>query len=314
MDRTRCKREFEAAIVDDLAWLGLAFAARRAARASTATTTPRRSQRFDARALVYPCFCSPRQVAAPAPGAIPTARRSMRERAAASARAKSRARLAAGDAPPGGSTSAAALAAAPAELAWREYGESDQETLQRADPSAWGDFVLRGRDSAASYHLAVVVDDALQRVTDVVRGRDLFAATSVHRLLQALLGLPAPRYRHHRLVLDAKGVKLAKSRTREAAQRAARPGRDGARGARRPRLCAGRAAASPLNSIDLGGDGGGTRTSSSGGAGGAWRLGHELVDAVAFALEGNEHLPSNSRVRASLIAIGSTKLPLMTTS
>jgi glutamyl-Q tRNA(Asp) synthetase len=71
---------------------------------------------------------------------------------------------------------------------------------------------LRGRDLAASYHLAVVVDDAEQEVSDVVRGRDLLAATAVHRLLQELLDLPAPRYRHHRLVLDAGGAKLSKSR------------------------------------------------------------------------------------------------------
>ena len=77
----------------------------------------------------------------------------------------------------------------------------------------WGDVVLGGRDLAASYHLAVTVDDALQGVTDVVRGRDLLAATSVHRLLQALLVLPAPRYRHHRLVIDASGAKLSKSRS-----------------------------------------------------------------------------------------------------
>ena len=81
-----------------------------------------------------------------------------------------------------------------------------------AAPDVWGDVVLRGRDLAASYHLAVVVDDALQGVTDVVRGRDLFQATAVHRLLQALLGVPAPRYRHHRLVLDPHGAKLSKSR------------------------------------------------------------------------------------------------------
>ena len=84
--------------------------------------------------------------------------------------------------------------------------------------------MLRGKDSAASYHLAVVVDDALQGVSDVVRGRDLFAATSAHRLLQALLDLPAPRYRHHRLVLDADGVEIVKKRERDAAARAARQG------------------------------------------------------------------------------------------
>jgi glutamyl-Q tRNA(Asp) synthetase len=76
---------------------------------------------------------------------------------------------------------------------------------------AWGDVVLARKDSPTSYHMAVVVDDALQGVSHVVRGRDLYAATAVHRLLQALLGLPAPTYRHHRLIRDDAGRKLAKS-------------------------------------------------------------------------------------------------------
>ena len=80
-----------------------------------------------------------------------------------------------------------------------------------ADPAAWGDVILARKETPTSYHLAVVVDDAAQGVTDVVRGRDLFHATRVHRLLQALLGLPQPRYHHHRLVLDADGNKLSKS-------------------------------------------------------------------------------------------------------
>ena len=71
--------------------------------------------------------------------------------------------------------------------------------------------ILARKDVPTSYHLAVVVDDAAQGVTNVVRGHDLFHATSVHRLLQSLLGLPAPRYRHHRLILDADGHKLSKS-------------------------------------------------------------------------------------------------------
>ena len=79
-------------------------------------------------------------------------------------------------------------------------------------PEQWGDVVLARKDTPTSYHLAVVVDDALQGVTDVVRGKDLFHATSVHRLLQRLLGLPAPDYRHHELLLDARGEKLSKSR------------------------------------------------------------------------------------------------------
>jgi glutamyl-Q tRNA(Asp) synthetase len=80
-----------------------------------------------------------------------------------------------------------------------------------ADPSVWGDVVLARRDVPASYHLAVTVDDALQRITTVIRGEDLFEATSVHRLLQFLLNLPAPVYRHHSLVRDKTGRKLSKS-------------------------------------------------------------------------------------------------------
>lgn len=80
-----------------------------------------------------------------------------------------------------------------------------------AHPEAWGDVILARKEVPTSYHLSVVVDDALQGVTEVVRGADLYAATSVHRLLQALLHLPTPVYRHHRLVLDANGRKLSKS-------------------------------------------------------------------------------------------------------
>jgi glutamyl-Q tRNA(Asp) synthetase len=98
-------------------------------------------------------------------------------------------------------------------LSWREFSSDDPNTIRvvEADPAAWGDVLLTGRDIAASYHLAVVVDDAAQGITHVVRGKDLFHATSVHRLLQHLLGLPEPVYCHHRLVFDRSGRKLAKS-------------------------------------------------------------------------------------------------------
>jgi glutamyl-Q tRNA(Asp) synthetase len=99
------------------------------------------------------------------------------------------------------------------ELTWSESGAGPhgESGIVAANPAAWGDVVLARKDTPTSYHLAVAVDDAAQGVTDVVRGRDLFHSTSVHRLLQALLGLPAPRYRHHRLILDADGHKLSKS-------------------------------------------------------------------------------------------------------
>jgi glutamyl-Q tRNA(Asp) synthetase len=99
------------------------------------------------------------------------------------------------------------------EVSWVEYGSGPdgQAGLVRASPEAWGDVILARKDTPTSYHLSVVIDDALQGVTEVVRGSDLFWSTSVHRLLQALLDLPQPRYRHHRLVLDGSGRKLSKS-------------------------------------------------------------------------------------------------------
>ena len=95
-------------------------------------------------------------------------------------------------------------------LTWRE----DDATVI-ADPLRWGDVILARKDTPASYHIAVVIDDALQGVTNVVRGRDLYPATSLHRLLQRLLDLPEPRYRHHDLLRDSAGEKLAKSRESE---------------------------------------------------------------------------------------------------
>jgi glutamyl-Q tRNA(Asp) synthetase len=98
-------------------------------------------------------------------------------------------------------------------LTWRETGAgpAGETGTIAADASIWGDLILARKETPTSYHLAVVIDDAAQGVTDVVRGCDLFHATAVHRLLQALLGLPEPRYHHHRLVLDADGKKLSKS-------------------------------------------------------------------------------------------------------
>ncbi len=98
-------------------------------------------------------------------------------------------------------------------LSWVETGAgpAGETGMVAADPAAWGDMILARKETPTSYHLAVALDDAAQGITDIVRGHDLFYATAVHRLLQTLLGLPQPRYRHHRLVLDAVGKKLSKS-------------------------------------------------------------------------------------------------------
>ncbi len=105
-------------------------------------------------------------------------------------------------------------------LTWLESGKGPdgESDIVTADPARWGDVILARKDVPASYHLSVVIDDAAQGITDVVRGRDLFHATGVHRLLQTLVGLPEPRYHHHRLLLDADGRKLSKS-TRSTALR-----------------------------------------------------------------------------------------------
>ncbi|QDG75461.1 tRNA glutamyl-Q(34) synthetase GluQRS [Labrenzia sp. PHM005] len=110
----------------------------------------------------------------------------------------------------------AALARIEVPLTWQEYGAEGSALFRSpktvpVDALAWGDVVLARKDTPTSYHLSVVVDDARQGITDVLRGQDLYAATSVHRVLQSLLGLPEPRYRHHRLILGEDGRKLSKS-------------------------------------------------------------------------------------------------------
>jgi glutamyl-Q tRNA(Asp) synthetase len=98
-------------------------------------------------------------------------------------------------------------------LSWNEQGSGPNGETGRVAARAeqWGDVIIARKETPTSYHLSVVIDDALQGVTDVVRGQDLFWATGVHRLLQELLGLPQPAYRHHALIKDGAGQKLAKS-------------------------------------------------------------------------------------------------------
>jgi glutamyl-Q tRNA(Asp) synthetase len=216
IDATRCRPEYEAAIYEDLSWLGLSW--EQPVRRQSEHDADYRAalSRLEAMGLVYPSFESRAEIAALVaarepwprdpdgaplyPGAAKTLAPAERERRMQAEPYALRLEM------------AAAIARA-GPLTWTESGAGpDGETgTVAADPAAWGDVVLARKDAPASYHLAVTVDDAAQGVTDVVRGRDLFHATSVHRLLQALLGLPAPRYHHHRLILDADGRKLAKS-------------------------------------------------------------------------------------------------------
>jgi glutamyl-Q tRNA(Asp) synthetase len=213
LDRARCKPQFEAAILDDLAWLGLRFPPPWRRQSEHGDDYTAALARLDQQGLIYPCFCSRSETARASEGRRdPDGAPLYSGTCRALSTAEARSRLGRGDKAAFRLDIGRALAAAPARLSWVEYGEDAVPSVRAAAPAEWGDVVLGGRDLAASYHLAVVVDDALQGVTDVVRGRDLLAATAVHRLLQELLDCPAPRYRHHRLVLDPGGAKLSKSR------------------------------------------------------------------------------------------------------
>jgi len=220
IDVTRCRPEYEAAIHDDLAWLGIDYE-RPVRRQSEHTDAYRAAlDRLKAMDLVYPAFMSRGEV-----------KRFVADQAASGkewphdpdgaplyppqdrhlSQADAEARIAAGDQHVWRLDMAKAVATVDQELSFTETGPTHAGTLTR-DPAVWGDVMLWRWDAPSSYHLSVVVDDALQGVTHVVRGLDLFAATPVHRLLQALLGLPAPIYHHHRLILGNDGGKLSKSK------------------------------------------------------------------------------------------------------
>jgi glutamyl-Q tRNA(Asp) synthetase len=224
IDATRCRPEFEQAIAEDLAWLGIAWEEPVRRQSEHLDAYRDALARLESEGLIYPSFESRTEIARLV---------AERERHAPWPRDPDGAPLYPGDGKriaPG--ERARRMAAEPyalrldmnaatertGALTWVEMDRAEtgaragasRETLL-AQPEAWGDVVLARKETPTSYHLSVVVDDALQRVTHVVRGQDLQAATSVHRVLQALLGLPAPLYHHHRLIFDVDRRKLSKS-------------------------------------------------------------------------------------------------------
>ena len=219
IDQTRCTPDLEAALLSDLAWLGLAsdeperrqsdhlpdYAAALAKLEALGVTYPAFLSRGEARSLVRAAEAQgnpwPRDPEGVALFPAEDRQRSERER---------RERLARGERHQIRLDMGKALERVGHPLDWLEFG-AGTETVIRADAAAWGDIVLSRSDAPSSYALSVVVDDAAQGITHVVRGMDLFHATAVQRLLQHLLGLPAPRYHHHRLILDGDGRKLSKS-------------------------------------------------------------------------------------------------------
>jgi glutamyl-Q tRNA(Asp) synthetase len=220
IDPARCRPEFETAIDEDLAWLGLSWE-KPARRQSEHFACYRAAlEKLAGLGLVYPAFESRAEVArliaerekhAPWPRDPDGA--PLYPGMARTLASEERTRRLQSGVPYALRLDMAAACARVGRLNWVERGEGPEgETgTVAANPAAWGDVIIARKETPTSYHLAVVVDDALQSVTEVVRGQDLFWSTSVHRLLQTLLGLPQPVYRHHRLIRDAAGQKLSKS-------------------------------------------------------------------------------------------------------
>lgn len=220
IDATRCRPEFEVAIYRDLAWLGIDWPMPVRRQSDHISDYRAALDQLASLDLVYPAFESRAEIARLV---------AQREAHGLWPRDPDGAPLYPGTAKllPRGERTRLIESGAPyalrldmeearrrvCRLTWTEQGEGPDGEHGRvaARPEAWGDVILARKETPTSYHLSVVVDDALQGVSEVVRGRDLFHATSVHRLLQALLRLPEPAYRHHRLILDDGERKLSKS-------------------------------------------------------------------------------------------------------
>jgi glutamyl-Q tRNA(Asp) synthetase len=213
IDTERCRPEFEAAIYEDLAWLGLDWDRPVRRQSQHLEDYAAALEQLRARGLVYRCFKTRGDILseigrAPheAPAVYVGAPLSADEEAAKLAQ----------DAPFAWRLSLRAARAALGDgwerLSFVEQGSGPegQHGVQIAHPERAGDVILARKGLGVAYHLAVVVDDALQGITDVVRGEDLFEAAHIQRLLQALLDLPTPAYHHHRLLLAADGKRLAK--------------------------------------------------------------------------------------------------------
>ena len=208
IDRTRCRPEFAESILADLAWLGLDWESPVRRQSEHFDDYRAALTRLERAGLLYPCFCTRKDIAqaghaphgphGPDGALYPGTCRGLSEAERAERRECGLAHALRLD-------SAEAIRRA-GRLHWHDRAAGKVE----ARPELFGDVVLARKDCPTSYHLAVTVDDALQGVTLVTRGADLFAATHVHRLLQVLLDLPVPAYAHHRLLTDPHGRRFAK--------------------------------------------------------------------------------------------------------
>jgi glutamyl-Q tRNA(Asp) synthetase len=220
IDIIRCRPEFEAAIYQDLGWLGVTWEQPVRRQSEYLAAYRDAVEKLSAEGLIFPAFESRAEIArlvaqeeAKAPWPRDPDGTLLYPGVARSLSSGERARLLGSGIPYALRLDMEAACARTGGLNWTEQGEgpNGETGAVVARPQAWGDVILARKETPTSYHLSVVIDDALQGVTEVVRGRDLFWSTSVHRLLQRLLDLAQPAYRHHRIILDGGGRKLSKS-------------------------------------------------------------------------------------------------------
>jgi glutamyl-Q tRNA(Asp) synthetase len=224
IDATRARPEYEVAICEDLTWLGVTWERPVRRQSEHFGDYQAAIAKLNAQGLLYPSFESRSEIAALVAERErhgPSGSHWPRDpdgapiypgRARKLSPAERERRIAAGE-PYALRLATDAAVARAGVLTWTETGLGPQGQTGRvtAAPQIWGDVVLARKEIPTSYHLAVTVDDALQSASDIVRGRDLFWSTSIHRLLQVLLGMPEPNYHHHKLILDAEGNKLSKA-------------------------------------------------------------------------------------------------------
>lgn len=220
IDPARCRPEFEAAIYQDLAWLGMSWETPVRRQSEHLADYRAALEKLTAMGLIYPAFESRGEIArlvaqreAQAPWPRDPDGTPLYPGVAKTLSPDQRAYLRDSGVPYALRLDMAAARALAPGLGWTEHGDGPggETGAVAARPEDWGDVILARKETPTSYHLSVVIDDALQGVTEVVRGADLFWSTSVHRLLQQLLGLPQPAWRHHHLVRDGEGRKLSKS-------------------------------------------------------------------------------------------------------
>jgi len=210
IDPTRCKPEFTDGIYEDLAWLGLTWEEPVRQQSQHFAEYQAALDTLEAMGVIYPCFCTRKDIQAE----IARSKRAphgpdgpLYPRLCHTKKDTDRDHLIKSGAPHAWRLDLpAALDHIAAPLVWHDEIKGDVQ----ATPEALGDVVLARKDTPTSYHLSVVVDDALQGVTHIVRGEDLFHATHIHIVLQKLLGLPTPIYRHHKLLTDKQGQRFAK--------------------------------------------------------------------------------------------------------